>query len=75
VRSDHEGRHPQGSPGRKAHWVKPTLAAEVAFSEWTHDGKIRQASFRALRTDKSPSEIRREETVAAHARSRAKRRS
>jgi bifunctional non-homologous end joining protein LigD len=65
---------PQGSLGRKAHWVKPALVAEVAFSEWTQDGRIRQPSFQGLRTDKSPSEIRREEAVA-HARGRARRRS
>ena len=69
------GARPQGSLGRNAHWVKPTLVAEVAFCEWTHDGKIRQPSFRGLRTDKPPSEIRREEAVGAHARSRTKRRS
>ena len=61
------GARPQGSLGRNAHWVKPTLVAEVAFSEWTHDGKIRQPSFRGLRTDKPHSEIRREEAAAANA--------
>jgi bifunctional non-homologous end joining protein LigD len=51
---------PEGRLGRSAHWLRPTLVAEVAFSEWTHDGKIRQPSFQGLRTDKSPSAVHRE---------------
>ena len=40
---------PAGFRRRGVHWVRPSLSAEVAFSEWTSDGKIRQASFRGLR--------------------------
>jgi bifunctional non-homologous end joining protein LigD len=43
-----------------AHWVRPELVAEVAFSEWTRDGRLRHPSFIALRDDKAPSEVRRE---------------
>ena len=43
-----------------AHWVKPVLVAEVEFTEWTADGKIRHPSFQGLRTDKNPREIVRE---------------
>lgn len=42
------------------HWVKPTLVAEVEFAEWTPQGYVRQASFKALRTETPPSEVRRE---------------
>ena len=45
---------------RGAHWVTPRLVAEVAFTEWTDDGKIRHPSFMGLRTDKPASAIRRE---------------
>ena len=45
-------------PGR--HWVKPALVAEVAFSEWTNDGRLRHPSFQGLRRDKRPSEVVRE---------------
>lgn len=45
---------------RKAHWVEPRLVAEVEFTEWTGDGKIRAPSFIALRSDKPPTAIRRE---------------
>jgi len=55
---------PPGSLGRNAHWVKPTLVAEVAFSEWTSDGKIRHPSYQGLREDKPATEIRREEPVS-----------
>lgn len=41
-------------------WVKPELVCEVAFSEWTDDGILRQPSFKGLRIDKRPKEIKRE---------------
>jgi len=34
--------------GRGTHWVRPTLRADVTFSEWTDDGRLRQPSFRGL---------------------------
>ena len=40
------------SVARSAHWVKPTLVAEIAFAEFTQDGLVRQGSFLGLRTDK-----------------------
>jgi bifunctional non-homologous end joining protein LigD len=55
---------PTGWLGRHAHWVRPELVAEVAFSEWTSDGRLRQPSFQGLRADKSPSEVRRDVAVA-----------
>lgn len=49
-------------PGlRDAHWAKPNLVAEVAFTEWTADGSIRHPSFQGLREDKKAAEIVREE--------------
>ncbi|WP_242395757.1 DNA ligase D [Anaeromyxobacter oryzisoli] len=51
---------PAGALGRLAHWVKPELVAEVAFTEWTSDGKIRHPSFQGLREDKRPEEVVRE---------------
>lgn len=41
------------------HWVTPTLVAQVAFSEWTHEDKLRHPRFLGLRTDKSAREVRR----------------
>lgn len=45
-------------PGR--HWVTPLLVCEVAFSEWTNDGRLRHPSFQGLRSDKPANEIVRE---------------
>lgn len=42
---------------RDAQWVTPTLVGEVAFSEWTGDGRLRHPSWRGLRPDKSPDEV------------------
>ncbi|HEX7005283.1 MAG TPA: DNA ligase D [Trueperaceae bacterium] len=45
-------------PKRGVHWVTPTLVAEVEFTEWTRDGSLRHPSFRGLREDRDPEEIR-----------------
>ena len=45
-------------------WVEPRLVAEVEFSEWTHDGHVRQPSYKGLREDKAPSEVRHERPAA-----------
>ncbi|HEX6699959.1 MAG TPA: DNA ligase D [Gaiellaceae bacterium] len=39
-------------------WVEPRLVCEVEFSEWTHDGRLRQPSYQGLREDKAPEEVR-----------------
>jgi bifunctional non-homologous end joining protein LigD len=44
----------------KAHWVRPELVAQVAFGEWTSDGRMRHPSFRGLREDKPAREVVRE---------------
>jgi len=46
--------------GVKGHWVRPKLVAEVAFTEWTGDGRIRHPVFHGLRADKDPGAITRE---------------
>jgi bifunctional non-homologous end joining protein LigD len=48
---------PRGWLGRNAHWVRPELVAEVAFTEWTADGKIRHPSFQGIREDKRAEEV------------------
>ncbi|GAC1346040.1 MAG: DNA ligase D [Myxococcales bacterium] len=49
---------------RGARWVEPRLVAQVRFTEWTADGKLRHPSFQGLRTDKTPLECVREEPEA-----------
>ena len=41
-------------------WVKPALVGQVQFSTWTADKLVRQASFKGLRDDKKPADVRRE---------------
>ncbi len=48
---------------RAAHWVKPTLVAEVRFTGWTRDGMLRHPAFIALRSDKPASKIVRERPI------------
>jgi bifunctional non-homologous end joining protein LigD len=56
---------PAGRPARNAHWVRPELVCEVAFTEWTADGRIRHPSFQGLREDKRAAEVRRERPAEA----------
>jgi bifunctional non-homologous end joining protein LigD len=46
------------------HWVKPELVAQVGFTEWTPDGRLRHPRFMGLRTDKEPGEVKRERAPA-----------
>jgi bifunctional non-homologous end joining protein LigD len=46
------------------HWVEPELVAEVAFSEWTRDGRLRHPRFLGLRRDKAAREVARERPQA-----------
>jgi bifunctional non-homologous end joining protein LigD len=54
----------KGALVRTATWVKPTLVCEVAFTEWTSDGKIRHPSFQGLRADKRAAQVIRERPAA-----------
>ncbi len=51
---------PKAVAGRKHHWVKPKLIAEVSFAEWTSAGSVRHAVFQGLRDDKPAKVITRE---------------
>lgn len=43
---------------RDAHWVRPELVGEVSYAERTSDGMLRHPSWRGLRTDKAPADVR-----------------
>ena len=45
---------------RDAYWVEPALVAEVEFTEWSRDGRLRHPSFQGLREDKAACELRAE---------------
>jgi bifunctional non-homologous end joining protein LigD len=51
---------PRAWTGASRHWVAPELVAEVAFSEWTNDGRLRHPSFQGLRFDKPARDVVRE---------------
>lgn len=53
---------PEPKKSEKITWLKPVLVAEVRFTQWTEDNLLRQASFKGLRTDKDPTDIRRKST-------------
>ncbi len=41
----------------RAHWVEPTLVAQIAFTEWTRDGRLRHPRFLGLRDDKAARDV------------------
>jgi bifunctional non-homologous end joining protein LigD len=45
---------------RTAHWVEPRLVANVVFSEWTGDGKLRHPRFDGLQPGRDPATVVRE---------------
>jgi len=51
---------PRGFEAKGAHWVKPQLVAEIAFTEWSNDGALRHPSFQGLREDKKAADVVRE---------------
>jgi bifunctional non-homologous end joining protein LigD len=49
-----------GLPRLRAHWVRPEIVVQVAFIEWTVNGKLRHPRLLGIRTDKSPRDVVRE---------------
>jgi bifunctional non-homologous end joining protein LigD len=49
---------------RGVHWVEPTLVAEIAYTEWTGDGRLRHPIFVGLREDKLATEVVEERATA-----------
>ena len=44
----------------RPHWAEPTLVAQVRFTEWTSDGKLRHPVYLGLRDDVKAGEVKRE---------------
>jgi bifunctional non-homologous end joining protein LigD len=44
----------------RPHWVKPTLVAQVKFTEWTEEGRLRHPVYLGLRDDKKATAVIRE---------------
>ncbi|MDP9431705.1 MAG: non-homologous end-joining DNA ligase [Actinomycetota bacterium] len=63
ARSIADSPFPAGVPrehARDATWVRPELVGEVAFAEWTADGRLRHPAWRGLRPEIDPAEVTRE---------------
>lgn len=45
----------------RAHWVQPVLVAEVEYTAWTREGRLRHPSFKGWRTDLGPADVHREQ--------------
>jgi ATP-dependent DNA ligase len=45
---------------RHVTWVKPELVAQVGFTEWTDQGRLRHPRFQGLRDDKQARKVVRE---------------
>jgi len=48
----------------RPHWTRPEIVVEVAFTEWTADGKMRHPKYLGLRDDVDARAVRREPVVA-----------
>jgi bifunctional non-homologous end joining protein LigD len=55
-------RPPFAEPVRErgAHWLRPEIVAQIGFTEWTRDGRLRHPRFLGLREDKPADEVVRE---------------
>lgn len=42
---------------KEAHWMTPELVAEIGFTEWTGDNKLRHPRYLGLRQDKKAEEV------------------
>ncbi|HJR46054.1 MAG TPA: non-homologous end-joining DNA ligase [Actinomycetota bacterium] len=64
ARMEHDRCPFEGKPPLRkgVHWVKPKLVAQVGFSEWTRDGRLRHPRFIGIRDDKKARDVIRETT-------------
>lgn len=44
-------------------WVQPTIIAEIHYRGWTHEGKLRHASFKGVRDVQDNADVYRIEDV------------
>jgi len=52
---------PRPHTNERPHWVEPRLLAQVRFTEWTDDAKLRHPVYLGLRDDKNPRDVVREQ--------------
>ena len=49
----------------RPHWTKPSLVAQLKFTEWTDDGLLRHPIYLGMRDDVKPETVRREKKSGA----------
>jgi bifunctional non-homologous end joining protein LigD len=54
-------------PPRNVRWVRPELVAEINFTDWSNDGRLRHAVFLGLREDKRPTDVKRDRPARTEA--------
>jgi bifunctional non-homologous end joining protein LigD len=62
---------PRPKTNERPHWVQPKLVAQIKFTEWTADHKLRHPVYLGLRDDKNPEDVTRE-AMSRHATVRQK---
>jgi hypothetical protein len=60
------GAEPRRGIPRAGTWVEPEPVAQIAFMEWTRDGRLRHPSFLGLRFDKPAREVSAREPSPEH---------
>jgi bifunctional non-homologous end joining protein LigD len=50
----------------RPHWVRPELVAQIKFTEWTADSRLRHPVYLGLRDDKRPHDVVRESGTRLH---------
>jgi bifunctional non-homologous end joining protein LigD len=53
---------PRPRTNERPHWTRPTVVAEIKFTEWTSDNKLRRPTYLGLREDVKPESVHREPT-------------
>jgi len=56
----------QPRTNERPHWIEPKLVAQIKFTEWTADGRLRHPVYLGLRDDKKPEDVTREPTSRLH---------
>lgn len=56
----------------RPHWTKPDLVAQIKFTEWTADAKLRHPVYLGLRDDKKARDVQRETSGPLHTATRAR---
>jgi bifunctional non-homologous end joining protein LigD len=58
----------------RPHWVRPELVAQIKFTEWTADDKLRHPVYLGLRDDKAARDVVREQQTRLHGSATSRRR-